>query len=311
MLVKISAHLKELSTKSPAVRRQFYPEVEEEEEASENCKDPLLEEKHTAVRGLVHKYKNRVLILCTMHCAAYCRFCTRQRVVSDIQNGILTDADIENMRSYILKHPEIREIIFSGGDPLTVPPILRKLLTELSSLPQVKIVRIGTRVPVSDPERINGEIIQMLKIVKNKPLYLMVHFEHPDEITAKTEKAIKKLRGAGCLLFSQSVFLKGVNDDYRTLYDLFSRLVEIGVKPYYLFRCDPVEGAERFIVDIRKEIEIASKLRRNLSGLACPMYIIDVPNGSGKVPVALDFWNTNLDEYRDFEGKEIALQTTD
>jgi len=166
---------------------------------------------------------------------------------------------------------------------------------------------MGTRVPVSDPKRVDSKLLQALKVVKKQPIYVMIHFEHPDEITRQTVEAVRKLRSIGTICFSQSVFLKGVNDSYETLYKLFSRLVEIGIKPYYLFRCDPVKGAEHFIVDIKKEIEITTKLRASLSGLACPMYVIDVPGGSGKVPVPLNFWKYNLNTYKDFKEKHIHI----
>lgn len=304
MLVKISAHLEDLAKTSPAIRRQFHKSVLEKKE-TENSSDPLLEEKFTKVRGLVHKYKNRALILLTLNCAAYCRFCTRRRAVSDILKGQLSDDDLENIIVYLKKHEEIREVILSGGDPLTIPTLLEKALRKISSLPQIKVIRIGTRLPVSDPKKIDNKLLKILKIVRNQPLYIMIHFEHPSEITSQTVTAVLKLRRIGALLFSQSVFLKQVNDSYRTLYELFSRLIEIGVKPYYLYRCDPVSGAEHFIVDFKKEIEIFSKLRKNLSGLACPMYVIDAPDGSGKIPVALHFWKTDTSHFFDFKGKRI------
>ena len=304
MIFKVSKHLKKLAKKSPAIKRQYY--VSDIEEKDETClSDPLLEEEHTKVRGLVHKYENRVLILLTLNCAAYCRFCTRRRDVSQVRKGVITEDDLKKMKSYMEKHPQIKEIILSGGDPFTIPVLLEKALRMFSSMPQIKIIRIGTRLPVSDPKKINTKFIKILSVVEKQSLYIMIHFEHPEEITKETERAILRLRKAGAILFSQSVFLKGVNDSFNILYDLFSRLIEIGVKPYYLFRCDPVKGAEHFIVDIRKEIEIASKLRRSLSGLACPMYVVDAPEGSGKIPVPLDFWDLKLDEYRDSEGKTI------
>ncbi|PIS16044.1 lysine 2,3-aminomutase [Candidatus Roizmanbacteria bacterium CG09_land_8_20_14_0_10_41_9] len=304
MIFKVSRHLKKIAKKSPAVKKQYYVSDIEGKDVS-YLSDPLLEEEHTKVRGLIHKYKNRVLILLTLNCAAYCRFCTRRRDVSQVMKGVITENDLKRMKSYMEKHPQIKEIILSGGDPFTVPALLEKALKMFSSMPQIKVIRIGTRIPVSDPKKIDKKLIKILSVVKKQPLYVMIHFEHPDEITKETEQAVLRLRKSGAILFSQSVFLKGVNDSFDTLYVLFSRLIEIGVKPYYLFRCDPVKGTEHFIVDIRKEIEIASKLRRNLSGLASPMYIIDVPEGNGKVPVPLNFWDFKLEEYRDFEGKAI------
>jgi len=306
MIFKITKHLEKLGKKYPEIKKQFYTSLLEEKE-ERNSHDPLLEEEFTKVRGLVHKYTNRALILLTMNCAAYCRFCTRRRAVSDILKGQLTDFDLEKIVKYLKEHQEIKEIILSGGDPMTVPEMLEKALRKISVLPQIKIVRIGTRLPVSDPKKINAKILSILRIVKKQPLYVMVHFESPGEITSETIAAISKIRKTGAILFSQSVFLKGVNDKYETLYELFSRLVELGIKPYYLFRCDPVAGAEHFIVPFEKEIEIMTKLRRNLSGLACPMYVIDAPNGAGKIPVPLNFWNFEGKAFLDFEGKEIGV----
>ncbi len=306
MLFKISPYLKNLSKKSEAIKKQFYPSLLEEKD-KKNPLDPLLEEEFTKVRGLIHKYDNRVLILLTLNCAAYCRFCTRRRAVSDVIKGQIEETDLVRMITYLKAHPEVKEIILSGGDPLTVPKILKSALKKFCSLPQIKIIRIGTRLPVSDPEKINKRLLSILKIVKKQPLYILIHFEHPDEITKETIEAVEKLRKAGIILLSQTVFLRGINDSFEILYKLFSKLVEIGVKPYYIFRCDPVKGAEHFIVDIKKELEIATKLRKNLSGLACPLYVIDVPDGSGKVPVPLDFWKCDRKQFTDFNENIIFV----
>ena len=307
LATRLSPHLKRLTTGCPEIARQFIPSSKEEKDEEITFDDPLMEEDHTVVRGLVHKYTNRALVLLTMNCAAYCRFCTRRRKVSDIEKGIITDKDLDKMAAYIKKHPEIKELVFSGGDPLTVPAILYKALKKLATLPQIKIVRVGTRLHVADPKMVNEQVLKALRLVKNKPLYIMVHFEHPAEITLPTIKAIKKLQSVGTMLLSQTVSLKGVNDSEPILYALFTGLVEIGVKPYYFFRCDPVTGAEHFIVDFEKEVAMFTKLRAKLSGLATPMYVIDAPNGAGKVPVALDFWKFDKKSYTDFTGKKIEL----
>ncbi len=302
---KLTSHLTKLTKTCSQIKRQFVYSEQERGEEKSTFVDPLMEEHYTVVRGLVHKYHNRALILLTLNCAAYCRFCTRRRKVSDIKNGILSDQDLNNIVAYIKKHSEIKEIILSGGDPLTVPHLLQKLLIKLSKLPQIKIVRIGTRLPVADPQKINSRLIEILKIVKNKTLYVLIHFEHPEEITKQTIIAVNKLKRVSTMLLSQSVFLKNVNDSFDTLYKLFSGLIEIGVKPYYLYHCDPVKGAEHFIVDLRKEIKIVTELRKKLSGLAFPTYIIDAPNGTGKIPVPLEFWKFDSDQYKDFNKKTI------
>lgn len=308
LAAKTTNYLKNLIKSCPEIRRQFISsDSESDRGCGDSLEDPLLEENFTVSRGLVHKYSNRALVLLTLNCAAYCRFCTRRRKVSDIEKGVISKKDISAMVQYLKNHPEIKELVISGGDPLTVPDLLKEALLKFSKLPQIKIIRVGTRLPAADPEKISQKVLNALKVVKKQPLYLMVHFEHPKEITPAAEKAIKKLRPFAAAIFSQSVFLKGVNDNADVLYNLFSRLVEIGVKPYYIFRCDPVKGAEHFIVDFEKEIAIMTELRRRLSGLAFPAYVIDAPNGSGKIPVPLDFWQFDKSGYKDFEGQKQGI----
>ncbi|MFH1129414.1 MAG: KamA family radical SAM protein [Patescibacteria group bacterium] len=311
---KLTPYLQKLTKTCPAIKRQFVYSKQENLSKNKDKKstfiDPLMEEKYTVVRGLIHKYDNRALILLTLNCAAYCRFCTRRRKVSDIKNGLLSDEDINNIVAYIKKHSEIKEIILSGGDPLTVPVLLQKLLLKLSKLSQIKIIRIGTRLPVADPQKINSKLINILKVIKNKTVYILIHFEHPKEITKQTIIAVNKLKQVSTMLLSQSVFLKNVNDSFDTLYELFSQLIEIEVKPYYLYHCDPVKGAEHFIVDFKKEIKIVTELRKELSGLAFPTYIIDAPNGAGKIPVPLEFWKFDSDKYKDFNGKILRGLTS-
>lgn len=307
LVFSISNHLKKLAKISPAVRKQFYPSPEEYTCTIASYDDPLLEDKYEKVQGLIHKYSCRVLVLLTMSCAAYCRFCTRRRIVSDITGGLVTRSDIHNMVSYLLAHPEVKEVIFSGGDPLTVPSLLQFAINQFKKLPQIKIVRIHTRVPVSNPRLLTAETLAAIRSIK-QPVYISIHFEHPDELTKSTLIAIQKLRNTGAILLSQSVFLKGVNDSYETLYKLFSRLPEIGIRPYYLYRCDPVSGAQHFIVPLEKEIAIMTKLRITLSGIACPTYVIDTPDGSGKVPVPLNFWKFEKNQFKDYQNKKINLR---
>ena len=307
LATRLSPHLEKLTKICPAIHREFVPSKKEEQDEARTFEDPLIEEHYTATRGLVHKYGNRALVLLTMNCAAYCRFCTRRRKVSDIEKGVLTEKDLNNMEKYLKKHSEIKELIFSGGDPTTVPALLKKALQKFTKLPQIKIIRVASRLPTSDPRLVNKKLIAALSVVKKQPLYLMVHFEHPAEITQESIAAIKKLQKVSTMCLNQSVSLQGVNDSVKTLYELYSRLVEIGVKPYYHFRCDPVKGAEHFIVPFKKEVKIMTELRKKLSGLASPMYVVDAPNGSGKVPVALEFWSVNYKKgYSDFLNKKIT-----
>ncbi|MEN6371931.1 MAG: KamA family radical SAM protein [Armatimonadota bacterium] len=270
--------------------------------------DPLHEDDYEVVRGLIHKYNNRVLCLLTPECAAYCRFCTRRRKVSDIENGRMDEEDIERWTGYLIAHPEVEEVILSGGDPFVAPvEIFRSAVRHITALPTIKLIRIGTRVPVSAPEYVTDEKLDIIRSVE-QPVYIGIHFEHPFELTNATVDVIQRLRKAGAILYSQTVFLAGVNDDYATLYELFSRLVQKGVRPYYIYRCDPVAGAGHFRTDFEKEREIMTELRKNLSGLACPTYVIDTPHGSGKIPVPLEFWDADYSSYNDFNGVKHYLE---
>jgi len=285
---KITKHLEMLAKKSKAIRLQFYPSKEELKNLGKNI-DPLKEEKKSPMKGLIHRYPNRVLVLLTLNCAAYCRFCFRRRIVSDIEKGVLNNNDLNRIVTYIKKHSEIKEVIISGGDPLTQPEILEKFLKKIIHLKQIKVMRIGTRLMVSNPKQINSNILRVLQLVKKQPLYLLLHFEHPDELTLKTKKAIKKLRSTGAILLSQSVFLKGINDKASVLEKLFEELTALGIKPYYILHNDEPKGTKHFTVDFKKEIKIMTELRQRLSGLACPMYVYDDPNGKCKIPIPLDF----------------------
>jgi len=305
---KITPHLKRLAKKHEVIKKQFFNlPIKDKKFFCPTFDDPLEEDKYEVTKGLIHKYTGRVLVLLTMTCAAYCRFCTRQRRVGDIMRGIIDHKDIDAMIAYVKAHPDVKEVIFSGGDPLMVPKNLIYALKEFSKLKQIKIIRIGTRMPVSDPEHIQiKELARTIKKIK-QPVYILIHFEHPSEITPQTKKVINKFQKMGCPILSQTVFLRGINDDYNVLYELFNKLLEIGVGPYYIYRCDPVKGAEHFICDFEKEVEIMTELWKNLSGLACPSYVIDAPQGSGKIPVPLNFWTGKRNKYKDFIGKKHAV----
>ena len=240
------------------------------------------------------------------HCAAYCRFCFRRRIVSDIEKGILSNSDLDKIvsyiersekqgsgakrtGSYIKKHPKVNEVMISGGDSLTQPKVLEHFLKKISHLKQIEVMRIGTRLPVSDPKQINSNILRILKLVKKQPLYLLLHFEHPDELTQETKKAVQKLRSTGAILLSQSVFLKGINDQVSVLEKLFEELVALGIRPYYILHNDEPKGTKHFTVDFKKERKIMTALRKRISGLAYPTYVYDEPEGTCKVPLPLDF----------------------
>lgn len=307
MLVKISNHLKKLAQSSKAVRKEFYPSKKENQFSKRAFIDPLLEEEFTPVKGLCHKYPSRVLIELTLNCASFCRFCTRRRKVSDLVKGKIKKEDVDKMLGYVESRPEINEIVFSGGDPLMAPDLLKYAIKKFSDLAQIKILRLHTRIPVSNPRLLKKEILTAFSKIKKQPFYLSIHLEHPDELTPQTIKSVLSLKKTGAILLSQSVFLKGINDSYGTLKKLFTRLSELGIRPYYIYHCDLVKGAEHFIVPIKKEVEIMTKLRRNLSGIAFPFHIIDTPNGAGKIPIPLDFWKFNKLSFEDFNQQKTMM----
>lgn len=307
LIVKISPHLKGLAQKYPEIKRQFFSSSEENKSSKKCFSDPLAEEDYLKAKGLYHKYPKRVLILLTLACASYCRFCTRKRRISELKEAQLKEKDIKNITEYLKKNKNINEVIFSGGDPFMSPRMLIFAIEEASRLPQIKIIRIHTRVPISAPKLVKRNLITSLGKIRKQALYISLHFEHPAELTPATIKIIYDLKKAGAILLSQSVFLTKVNDNFETLAELFTRLSELGVRPYYLFHCDPVIGSEHFIVSLEKEVEIITKLRKELSGIACPTFVIDTPNGSGKIPVPLDFWKFEKRSFVDYNGKRIAV----
>ncbi len=291
---------------SPAVCRQFEGCTQHQNNTQSFASDPLYEEEYTQTKGLIHRYDNRALLLVTVNCGAYCQFCTRQRVVSDVSKGLLCKEDIDAIEVYLRTHTEIKEVILSGGDPLTQPYTLRDIIKRINTISTIKVVRVGTRLPVVDPERVNSSVVDILATIQSRPVYLMLHVEHPDELTNDCIKAIQKLQSVTTMVLSQSVFLKGVNDDVDVLEKLFSRLIELGVKPYYIFRCDPVQGAESFSVDLEKEVALMTELHSRLSGIACPLYVVDVPRSKSKIPVPLLHWSCDRSYYTDGEGNIVG-----
>lgn len=290
MKEKVTPYLKQLSGSS-AIHRQYY--AGECEPASEPYNDPLLEDSHEVVKGLVHKYTNRVLIKVSYQCAAHCRFCTRIRQIGT-PAGTLCGEDIAAIVRYLDEHKEIDDVILSGGDPLYTYKLTIHLVNAIKNIDHIKVLRIGTRLPLQLPQTItDGSIDPLLDLVTSiasqRPFYILLHVNHPDELTDQALAAIKKIRSTGVSLLSQTVFLKNVNDEYEILYQLYTRLYHAGVMPYYLYHCDAVKGIEHFAGDITGETEIATRLAATLSGIACPTYILDVENGHGKIPLPLNF----------------------
>ncbi|MFH0870452.1 MAG: KamA family radical SAM protein [archaeon] len=295
-----------IKEKDDPIWKQCIPSAAEMQDLV-NEEDPLLEEEHTPVPGLVHRYPDRVLLLASNKCAMYCRFCTRKRKVG--KEVIITKEMIINAIGYIGKHPEIKDVIVSGGDPLMLKDEeLEFILKELREIPHVEVIRIGTRVPCTMPERITPELCEMLK--KYHPIYVNVHFEHPMEITVESERACKLMADAGIPLGNQSVLLKGVNDDPGVLRELFRKLVQMRVKPYYLYQADAVKGTDHFRTDVQDGINIINKLTGFTSGLCIPQYVIDAPGG-GKIPVLPEYvqlMNSERIILKNFEGKVVEYK---
>ncbi|MCJ7610271.1 KamA family radical SAM protein, partial [Candidatus Bathyarchaeota archaeon] len=245
--------------------------------------DPLDEEGQSPTPGLVHRYPDRVLMCVSNTCATYCRFCTRKRRVGNPTMGCLTNELLAQVK-YIEKTPSIRDVLLSGGDPLLLSDEkIEYLLRKLRTIPHVEIIRLGSRVPCTLPQRITPELCSMLK--KYHPLYVNIHFNHPREITSESERACGLLADAGIPLGGQTVLLKNVNDEPETIKSLVQSLLRIRVKPYYIFQMDLVRGTNHFRTRVETGIKIIDSLIGHTSGLAVPRYIIDTPGGGGKIPI--------------------------
>ncbi len=245
--------------------------------------DPLEEEGNMPVPGLVHRYPDRVLLIATSACAMYCRYCTRKRVTG-MRESCISSSRIAKTVEYLSNHPEVRDVVISGGDPLTMSTrSLDQILSAIRSVKTVDIIRIGTKTPVTLPSRITDELVAMLK--KYHPLWINTHFNHPNELTKEAAEACGKLVDNGIPVGNQSVLLKGVNDNPQIMEELLRGLIRMRVRPYYLFQCDLVAGVEHFRTPLSKGVEIMESLRGRLSGIAIPTFVVDMPHGGGKVPV--------------------------
>jgi len=265
------------------IRRQVVPRIEEASRAPDEMVDPCGEDSHMPVPGLVHRYPDRVLLLVTDRCASYCRYCTRSRVVSGAGEQELT-VDLEGAFRYLENHPEVRDVLLSGGDPLLLSDAkLNAILTRLRSIPSIEFIRIGTRIPIFLPQRITPELVSMLK--QHHPLWISVHSNHPKELSYEVREALGRLADAGIPLGNQSVLLKGVNDRSEILKDLFHKLLLCRVRPYYLYQCDLITGSAHLRTTIREGQEIMEQLRGYTTGYAVPTYVVDGPGGGGKIPI--------------------------
>ena len=286
------------------VRRQMIPRVEETRTAPWEMSDPCGEDSHSPVPGLVHRYPDRVLFLVTDRCASYCRYCTRSRLVSNA-SGYDFHPEYDKQIAYIAAHPEIRDVLLSGGDPLLLSDEkLENLLSRLRAIPHVEFLRIGTRIPIFLPQRITPELCAMLK--QFHPLFISIHSNHPRELTTEVRDALGRLADAGVPLGNQTVLLRQVNDSAEVMKALVQKLLMCRVKPYYIYQCDLIAGSAHLRASVAKGLEIMEKLRGHTTGYAVPTYVIDAPGGGGKVPVNPEYVlcrNAGRVLVRNYEGK--------
>jgi len=269
------------------IRRQAVPRIEECHLSKNDMVDPCGEDKNSPVSGLVHRYPDRVLLLVTDQCATYCRYCTRRRLVGSNERPI-TQGNFEEVLKYLKTHKKVRDVLLSGGDPLLLEnERLEEILSRLRMIPHIELLRIGTRAPVTLPQRITVGLVRMLK--KYHPLMISIHFTHPKEITDAVRRACNELADGGIPLGSQTVLLKGINDKPNVMKKLVHELLKIRVRPYYIYQCDLATGTEHFRTSVATGIQIIEKLRGHTTGYAIPTYVIDAPGGGGKIPIEPDY----------------------
>ena len=279
--------LVDLNDSSQAIRRAVIPTTNETIISKGEDNDPLGEENQSPVDGLIHRYPSRVLFLATNFCSVSCRYCTRSRVIQN-HHCFIDKARWQTAINYIEAHTEIRDVVLSGGDPLTLDiDHLLWLLSKLRAIKHVDIIRIGTKVPAVMPQRITERLIALLK--SYHPLYLSVHFMHPLELTVESKRACEMLADGGFPLGSQTVLLKGINDNIETMRELMQGLLKVRVRPYYLYQCDPISGSGHFRTPVSKGLEIIKGLRGHISGYGVPQFVIDAPGGGGKIPLLPEY----------------------
>ncbi len=269
------------------IRRQTIPLIDEEHIASSDYVDPCGEDAHSPVPNLVHRYPDRALLLVTDMCAMYCRFCTRGRLVGAKETPTSKD-DLDAAFAYLAATPKVRDVLLSGGDPLMVSDTrLEYIIRKLRAIPHIEFIRIGSRVPVTLPQRVDETFVAMLK--RNGPVWMSLHFNHPKEVTPEVQEACNLLADAGVPLGSQTVLLKGINDSAYVMKKLFHELLKIRVRPYYIYQADPVTGTEHFRTTVATGVSIIEKLRGHTSGYAVPTFVVDAPGGGGKIPVGPEY----------------------
>ena len=293
------------------IRRQVMPQIGETVVDPFEMADPVGEDAHMPVEGLVHRYPDRVLFLVTDRCASYCRYCTRSRVVSGAGEREL-HTNFEGIFAYLEKHTEVRDVLLSGGDALLFSDDkLDHLLTRLRAIRHIEFVRIGTRVPIFLPQRITPELCRMLQ--KHHPLWMSVHTNHPRELTSEVRDALGRLADHGIPLGNQSVLLAGVNDNVETMRTLVQKLLLCRVRPYYVYQCDLIKGSAHLRTSVRRGLEIMDALRGHTTGYAVPQYVIDAPGGGGKIPINpgyILYHDSEKVVVRNYEGKIFEYPET-
>jgi lysine 2,3-aminomutase len=283
------------------IARQYVPTAAELDDAAEDRADPIGDEAYSPVKGIVHRYPDRVLLKPLLVCPVYCRFCFRRERVGDA-DATLSEAELALALAYIAERPELREVILTGGDPLMLPPgRMADLLARLAAIPHVELVRIHTRIPVADPGRVTAALVAGLKGAR-AAVWVSVHVNHPRELSPAAAAALARLADAGLPLVSQTVLLKGVNDDAEVLAELMRALLRHRVKPYYLHHPDLAPGTAHFRPTLAEGRALVAALRGRLSGLAQPTYVLDIPGGAGKVPVGPDAWDDAAGTVTDWRG---------
>jgi lysine 2,3-aminomutase len=278
-------YLSRIDRDDPAdpVRRQCVPRADEAREVPGDLRDPLGEEAHEAAPGLVQRYPDRALLLATDRCGVYCRFCTRSRMVGD-GGGTIREERLEGALAYLRAHPEVRDVIVSGGDPLVMSTErLASVLSKVRAVPSVETIRLATRCPVTLPQRVDRALVKALRDFH--PIWVMTHFNHPNELSKQSDRALATLADAGFPVMNQTVLLRGVNDDADVLEALFRGLVRRRVRPYYLLQADPVRGTGHLRTKLDVGLAIMARLQGRLTGIALPKLIVDTPGGRGKVPI--------------------------
>ncbi|MDR4484088.1 MAG: KamA family radical SAM protein [Nitrospirales bacterium] len=281
-----------IKSKGDAIWKQVVPEAIELDDI-DAPDDPLEEDTDSPVPHLVHRYPDRVLLMVTNQCPIYCRFCTRKRLVG--KPGFLKKGELDRAVAYLREHPEVRDVILSGGDPLLLPDrLIERILKGLRSIPHLELIRFGTRVPGTLPQRITPELCEIVK--RFHPIYMNLHFNHPDELTPEVKEACGRLADAGVPLGAQTVLLKGVNNDPEIMKRLMHQLLLARVKPYYLYQADLTKGTNHFRTSVETGLKMIQSLQGHTSGMAVPHFVIDAPGGGGKIPLLPNDYLLNLDE---------------